>query len=244
MRFIKTTPAQVEALKKQAKRIRRNGGGKHADLLDRVARTSGYEHWHHVRLCLAKTEQIDGSRQLLPEIEGIIHSALAGKPKIVATAPEALASRQFVLLATEDGDAWLLDPEDDKALCLAWHGERQDVVIQDLPTQIKILWHGDFELNGAFFSVQTDHPAVGSRYIAGYPMAELREALDRARSADKRIEQIFGNEDGVDLTAEIIRQLVGQGWDEASLKEAASKGARYSPARNTVLFRAVSSEHE
>lgn len=244
MRFIKTTPAQVEALKKQAKRLQRNGGGKHADLLNRVARSAGYEHWHHVRLCQEETEQINGPRQLLPEIEGIIKAALSGRGKIVATGPEALASRQFVLLATEDGDAWLLDPEDDKALCLVWHGERQDVVIQDLPTQIKILWHGDFELNGAFFSVQTDHPAVGSRYIAGYPMAELREALDRARSADKRIEQIFGNEDGVDLTPEIIRQLVGQGWDEASLMEADSKGARYSPVRNTVLYPAVFGEDE
>lgn len=244
MRFIKTTPAQVEALKKQAKRIQRNGGGKHADLLNRVARSAGYEHWHHVLLCLAEAEQIKGSRQLLPEIEGIIEAALSGRSKIVATGPEALASRQFVLLATEDGDAWLLDPEDDKALCLAWHGERQDVVIQDLPTQIKILWHGDFELNGAFFAVQTDHPAVGSRYIAGYPMVELREALERARSADKRIEQIFGNEDGVDLTPEIIRQLVGQGWEEASLAEAALNGARYSPTRNTVLFPAVFGEEE
>lgn len=36
--FIETTPAQVEALKKQSKRIQRNGGGKHADLLNRVAR--------------------------------------------------------------------------------------------------------------------------------------------------------------------------------------------------------------
>ncbi len=58
MRFIKTTPAQVEALKKQAKCIQRNGGGKHADLLNRVARSAGYDHWHHVCLCLAETEQI------------------------------------------------------------------------------------------------------------------------------------------------------------------------------------------
>lgn len=239
MRFIKTTPAQVEALKKQAKRIQRNGGGKHADLLNRVARSAGYEHWHHVRLCLAETEQIKGTRQLLPEVEAVIQSALSGKAKIVATGPEALASRQFVLLATEDGDAWLLDPKEDKALCLAWHGERQEVVIQDLPTQIKILWHGDFELNGPFFVVQTDHPGVGSRYIAGYPMDELRETLERARTADKRIEQIFGREDAVELTPDIIRQLVGQGWEEAALAEAVGAGAHYSPTRNTVLYPAV-----
>ena len=34
MRFIPTTTAKVEALKKQAKRLQRNGGGKHADPVD------------------------------------------------------------------------------------------------------------------------------------------------------------------------------------------------------------------
>lgn len=207
MRFIKTTQAQVEALRKQAKRLQRNGGGKHAVLLDRVARGAGYDHWHHVKLCLAETEQVKASRQLLPEIEGIVQAALDGTPKIVMTGPEALASRQFVLMATEDGDAWLLDPEEDKALCLVWHGVRQEVVVRDLPTRIEILWHGDFQLSGHFFSVQTDHPGVGSRFIVGYPVDRLRECLEVARSADNRIQQISGQGDAVALSLEGIRQL-------------------------------------
>ena len=236
MRFIKTTQARVEALRKQAKRLQRNGGGKHAVLLDRVARGAGYDHWHHVKLCLAETEQVKASRQLLPEIEGIVRAALDGIPKIVMTGPEALASRQFVLMATEDGDAWLLDPEEDKALCLVWHGVRQEVVVRDLPTRIEIQWHGDFQLSGHFFSVQTDHPGVGSRFIAGYPVDRLRECLEVARSADKRIQQIFGQDDAVALSPEVIRQLVGQGWQEERLVDAARKGAQYSPSRDTVLF--------
>lgn len=236
MRFIKTTPAQVEALKKKAKALQRNGGGKHTELLDRVARGAGYDHWHHVRLCLAETEQVKGSRQLMPEIEGIVRAAQEGNPKIVMTGPEALASRQFVLMATEDGDAWLLDPEENKALCLVWHGVRQDVAVRDLPTRIEIQWDGEFELNGPFFSVQTEHPDIGSRYIGGYPMDPLRECLETARSADKRIDQIFGQLDAVDLSPEVIRQLVGQGWQETQLVEAARHGAKYSPSRNCVLF--------
>lgn len=129
-------------------------------------------------------------------------------------------------------------------MCLIWHGERQEVVIHDLPTQIKILWHGDFELNGPFFAVQTDHPSVGSQYIAGYPLDKLRETFERARSADKRIEQIFGREDVVTITPEIIRQLVGQGWEEATLLEAVRTGAQYSPSRNTVLYPAVLGEEK
>lgn len=236
MRFIKTIPTQVEALRKKAKRLQRNGGGKHALLLDRVARGAGYDHWHHVKRCLVETEQIKGSLQLLPEIEAIVQAALDGIAKIVMTAPEALDSRQFVLMATEDGDAWLMDPEKDKALCLVWHSVRQEVVVRDLPTRIEIQWHGDFQLNGPFFAVQTDHPGVGSRYIAGYPIDRLRECLETARSADKRIEQIFGQEDAVTLSQEVIRQLVGQGWQEEQLVEAARKGALYSPSRNTVIY--------
>lgn len=114
-------------------------------------------------------------------------------------------------MATEDGDAWLLAPEEDKALCLAWRGVRQEVVVRDLPTRIEILWHGDFQLSGHFFAVQTDHPAVGSHYIAGYPIDRLRECVEVPRSADKRIQQIFGREDGVALGPEVIRRLVGQG---------------------------------
>lgn len=236
MRFIKTTPAQVEALRKQAKSLQRNGGGKHTLLLDRVARSAGYDHWHHVKLCLAETDQVKGSRQLLPEIEAVVQAALDGTPKIVMTGPESLASRQFVLMATEDGDAWLMDPEEDKVLCLVWHGVRQEVIVRDQPTRIEILWHGTFELNGPFFAVQTGHPGVGSRYIGGYPTEQLRECLEAAQSADKRIEPIFGQEDAVALTPEIIRQLVGQGWKEEQLLEATRQGAQYSPSRNTVLF--------
>lgn len=197
-----------------------------------------------MRLCLAETQLIKGSRQLSPEVEAIIQSALARKGKIMATGPGALAFRQFVLFATEDSDASLLDPEEDKALCLVWHGERHEAAIQDLPTQIKILWHGGFELSGPFFAVRTDHPGVGSRYIAGYPLDTLRETFERVRSADKRIEQIFGCQDVLAITPEIIRQLVGQGWEEATLLEAVRAGAQYSLSRDTVLYPAVFGEEE
>ena len=52
MRFIPTTAEAVESLKKQAKKLQRKSGGKHTEALDRVARGAGYNHWHHVTLCL------------------------------------------------------------------------------------------------------------------------------------------------------------------------------------------------
>ena len=51
MRAIHTPDAIVESLRKKAKKLQRNGAGKHTELLDRVARSAGYDHWHHVTLC-------------------------------------------------------------------------------------------------------------------------------------------------------------------------------------------------
>lgn len=235
MRFIKTTAAQADALRKKAKALQRNGGGKHTALLDRVAKGAGYNHWHHVSFCLAETERIKADRQLTKEIERIAASAVAGEGRLILTGPESLASRQFVLFSTEDGDGWLLDPEEDRCLCLVWHGERQEVGVRDLPTRLEIEWDGAFRLSGAFFTVDTGHPLIRSRAIGGYPVDELRDALEQARSVAKRIEQIFGSEDGVALTPDIIDQLVASGWDLEIVLKQAEQGAFYSPSRNSLL---------
>lgn len=239
MRFIPTSAAKVESLKKQAKRLQRSGGGKHADLLDRVARTAGYEHWHHVVLCLREATEAHQARGLLAEIAAIVDAALAGVAKVVVTGPEASTSQPFVLMSTDDGDAWMLDPEGDRVLCLAWHGERQQVAVRDLPTRIEVEWDGKFDLNGPFFALSTGHPLAGSRHIRGYPVDELRQVLEDVRSADKRIDGIFTSSDAVALTPEIIQQLVRTGWEEDQLLLASRQGARYSPSRNSVLFPSV-----
>lgn len=240
MRFVPTTTAKVAALKKQAKRLQRNGGDKHAELLDRVARAANYDHWHHVMRCLHESVNAHAARSLLPEIEAIISAALDGIGKVVVTGPEASNSQPFVLMSTADGDAWMLGPEGDRVMCLAWHGVRQAYAVRDLPTRIEINWDGDFELRGPFFSVRTEHPEVGSRHINGYPLDTLRQLLEDLRSADKRIEGIFGQEDAVALSPDIIAQLVRGGWEEDRLLLAARQGAHYSPSRDTVLFAPVS----
>lgn len=239
MRFIPTSAAKVDSLKKQAKRLQRNGGGKHADLLDRVARANGYEHWHHVTLCLREAAQAHQSRSLLAEIDEIVAAAAGGVSKIVVTGPEASRSQPFVLMAIDNGDAWMLDPEGDRVLCLRWQAERQPVTVRDLPSHLEVEWDGTFEISGPFFILSTGHGQVGNRHIRGYPVDQLRDVLDQVRSADRRMEGIFFPADAVDLTPDIITQLVRTGWGQEELASAARLGARYSPSRNTVLFPAV-----
>lgn len=236
MRFIPTTTAKVESLRKQAKALQRNGGGKHAELLDKVARGAGYEHWHHVKLCHRESMGIREDRSLSRTIEQVIHAENEGKIVIVGTGIDTSTSQPFLLFSSGTGDAWLLDPIEDRCCCLVWQGERQMPHVRDLPKHLEIIWDGSYELRGEFFEVRTDIPHIGHRAIAGYPVEELRKFLLPAQPAEKSIEQLFGNDSSLPLTEDIIEQLVRLGWEPDRLMLLARQGARYSPSRNTLIF--------
>ena len=240
MRFIFTTATSVDSLKKQAKKLQPKAGGKHADALDRVARGAGYNHWHHVTVCLSQSSVASSFDTLQAECTLVIKSAREGVTRLVMTGPEVI-STPLILFAWE-AEAWMLEPDEDKALCLVFHGEPQPYEINDLPTHIEIVWDGTFELAGPFFKVQTNHPKIGSRAIAGMPLDELRKLIDKAQSVERRIDAVIFQTDAIDLTPETMTELVRSGWSQQSLDEAAREGARYSPSRNSLLFPAVTGE--
>ena len=174
MRHIPTTPAAAEALKRKAKKLQRAGGGKHADLLNRVAKGAGYDHWHHVTECLAastKDEVVDG---LLAECRRIVSAAHDRIDKLIVTGPELIA--QPLILYSCQGDAWLLEPSDNFVLCLRFHGEEFPPTIGARSGQVEIAWDGAFALDGQAFFVDTGNPTVGTRTIHGYGLDELRSA--------------------------------------------------------------------
>lgn len=236
MRFIVTTDQAVEQLKKQAKKLQRKGSGTHSDLLNKVARAAGYDHWHHVTLCLERTRQKSAALSLADEIDGIKCAAREGVAKLVVTGPGASASQPFVLFSTTDGDAWLLDPDEYLACCLRWREADQPSPIVDHADGVAVEWDGAFELLGDFFKVEMEQPQIGRRAIAGYPIDELRHAITRAQSVERKVEDIFGQHGAVDLTEDVIHQLIRQGWSEEQLRSGAREGARYSPIRNTLLY--------
>lgn len=83
MRYIPTPDEVVERLKKQAKRLQRSGAGKHADLLTRIAKQAGYDHWHHVVKCNANAKAVAQMRSIRDECESIIAAELRGQAKAV-----------------------------------------------------------------------------------------------------------------------------------------------------------------
>lgn len=237
MRYIPTSAAIVDDLKKQAKKLQRKGGGKHADLLNRVARGAGYDHWHHVTLCQKDTEERAGFGKLNAELDLIIHAARAGETRIVITGPEMVTVP--LVLFTSQGDAWMLDANEGSAMCLIWKGEALQRNIKDAGQNIEIGWDADFTLDGDGFVVDSDHSEIGSRIIFGYPLHELRQAIDKAQSFDKRLNMIFGQEGAEDLTPELVEVLVARGWEREALESGAREGARYSPNRNSLLYPAM-----
>jgi hypothetical protein len=236
MRHIPTTSAIVEALQKQAKRLQRKGGGKHTELLDRVARGAGYAHWNHVKLCQKTTEGkrgIDALNEDIAVIEGVALNGDTETTKIIVTGPETGFASLFMF--AHGGDAWMLDPEDNMAMCLVWRGKLQPRQIADVGSEIEILWDGGFEIDGQRFMVDTEHPDIGKRAIFGYPIAELQDYLERTRENQQKFADIFDPSASDELTTELIEELVADGWERATLEEAAKRGDRYSRRRKSLL---------
>jgi hypothetical protein len=195
MRFIPTTPERVEQLKKDAKRLQRNGGGKHSDLLNRVAKSAGYQHWHHVTRCLREAQR-RRNPPLLAECQKVIEAEAAGEVLIISTGPECTADGPLLLFSSGIGDAWLLDPRTGMAACLVWRGEPQDVDVEETEHRLLVGFHGEFEIEDALFMVRTQHTDIRTRSILGYPVEAIKNAMLAARSITQMDrEKVFGAQD-------------------------------------------------
>ena len=107
---------------------------------------------------------------VLREVDYIIRRAAESDARVVTLG-------QLVFFSTETGDAWLLDPEDHLALCLARDGSRLPVQIVETATRFAIEWPASYRFEDDAFIV-TD--GSGMRVILGYPIADLLAAEQRA----------------------------------------------------------------
>ena len=86
---------------------------------------------------------------------------------------------ELILFSTETGDAWMLDPADGLALCLARGGDPQPFTITETPTTFGIDWAANYRIEGALFIVAERSGQV--RSILGYPTHEIMQAARRVR---------------------------------------------------------------
>ena len=80
----------------------------------------------------------------------------------------------ILFFSTDTGDAWMLDPEDGLALCLARDGARQEVMILETESNFQIEWNAQYEIQGDRFTVATADGRI--RTIVGYPTEEIVRA--------------------------------------------------------------------
>jgi len=85
----------------------------------------------------------------------------------------------LVFFSTQAGDAWVLDPADSLALCLARDGERQDFSILETPTNFQVAWDVQYRIYGDTFTVTTNNGRV--RTILGYPTREIENTISKVK---------------------------------------------------------------
>src|SRR3972149_10534815 len=102
-------------------------------------------------------EQINIER----EVEYIVRRAAERDARVVMLGP-------LVFFSIETGDAWLLDPSDQLALCLARDGDPRPVNITESAETFAIGWDMTYQMNGDRFIVAAQ--SGQSRTIIGYPI--------------------------------------------------------------------------
>ena len=107
---------------------------------------------------------------VLREVDYIVARATESDARVVTLG-------QLVFFSTQTGDAWLLDPEDRLALCLAKDGSRLPVKIVETATRFAIEWNASYRFDDDAFIVTA---GSGVRAILGYPIADLLAAERRA----------------------------------------------------------------
>ena len=105
------------------------------------------------------------------EVSNIIQRAQAGDARIISLG-------SLVLFSTDTGDAWLLDPEDNLALCLARDGERQSFTVTETATSFGIEWNANYLIDGAAFIIAEHSGRI--RTVLGYPTREISRTIHGA----------------------------------------------------------------
>ncbi len=110
---------------------------------------------------------------LLSEIKAIVAVAQEKKQKIKELGV-------FILLATANGDAWLLEITDSDAVQLAKDGEPLEVPIDEQSETIEINWSHTFDLSTKRF-VLTAYSDKTETVQEGYPAKEINASIKRIK---------------------------------------------------------------
>jgi hypothetical protein len=105
--------------------------------------------------------------------------SILGETRHIISLAEDCNSRVVTLgtllfFSTETGDAWVLDPGDNLALCLARDGVEQHFTITEDAVRFSIEWNAQYRIDGDAFTVIEKSGQV--KTILGYPTAYISDA--------------------------------------------------------------------
>ena len=95
----------------------------------------------------------------------VVARAAQGDARVISLGP-------LLFFSTQTGDAWVLDPADGLARCLAKAGEPLPAGIVETPDSVTVDWNATYVLEGDVFAV-VDRFGRGTD-IVGYPASEIR----------------------------------------------------------------------
>jgi hypothetical protein len=86
----------------------------------------------------------------------------------------------LVLFSTETGDAWMLDPSDDLALCLAREGSPVSVQIDEREERVSVEWTHAYRIHGELMTFVDGQRRA--RTVWGCPTREIGQAIRRVKA--------------------------------------------------------------
>ena len=90
---------------------------------------------------------------------------------------------QLVLFSTGTGDAWMLDWEDELAICLMKDGDRRPFEVGESDRQFAIHWQGRYHIEGEVFTYIDNENPIHARAIVGYPTDAISATIARLRQS-------------------------------------------------------------
>jgi hypothetical protein len=81
------------------------------------------------------------------------------------------------LFSTDTGDAWVLDPEDSSARCLAKDGKPLPHGMTETPERFAIEWTSYYRIDAEVMTFL--ERSGGARSVIGYPVMEIQRAIQR-----------------------------------------------------------------
>ena len=96
------------------------------------------------------------------EVESICKLASDGDSRVIGF-------NQLVFFSTRMRDAWVLDWEDELAICLMKDGVAQPINLGETEGQFAIEWQGHYHIGGGLFAYIDNKTPTHARVIDGYP---------------------------------------------------------------------------